>query len=140
MNVLTALFEVAWGTVSLIEVLWTLGALAGLCVALWAMWRSISRSAYLQGPPPIEELRPTRRHAMLLANRDKLFRWGALGLVLEVAFWLGLWSMLEPQADGMTSSAAIAGLAFWLVELSIIAVVIHEEWTSWRIRTLVDGE
>lgn len=126
MNPIVGLFSVAWGTVSLVELLWTIGALAGMLLAFWKIWRSYGRARRLSGR--------TQSQPQRYVNQDILFRHVMLGVVLEVAFWLGLWSMAEPQAPGVTSSAAIAGLAFWLVELAIIAAVLHEEWTYWRVQ------
>lgn len=127
-DAIAALFSVQWGTVSLIELLWTVGAPCAMLTAFGAIWRTRRRSAYLRALPGLDA------YSRRLASRDMFFRRAALGLVLEVALFLGLWSMLEPQSATVTSSAAIAGFAFWLVELDIIVVVIHEEVIGWLIR------
>lgn len=117
-DLIAALFSVAWGTVGLLELLWTMGALVAVLVSLGAIWRSNRRSGRLRGLDSF-----TRRWA----NRSILIRNGLLGVVCEVVFWVGIGAMLEPQSPSITPTAAIAGLVAWLMELAVIATVLSDE-------------
>ncbi len=121
---LAVLFSITWGTVGLVELLWTLGALLAMLVTFAAIWRSQRRSGALRGVDSY-----TRRWA----NRSILVRNGSLGLVLEVTLFVGMGALFDPPSD-ITSSGAVAGLVLWLMELAIIVTVLYEEFVSQIIR------
>ncbi len=128
---LAALFSVSWGTVGLVELLWTLGALVAMLVCLVAIWRSQRRSSSLRGIDGY-----TRRWA----NRSILVRNGFLCVVLEVTLFVGIWALLDPPGEVITASAAISGFVLWLIEIAIIVTVLYEEFVTQIIRRHLGSE
>jgi hypothetical protein len=124
-DLLAALFNISWGSVGLVELLWTLGALVAMCVTFMAIWRSQRRSGSLHG---IDDY--TRRWA----NRSILVRNGFLGVVLEVTVFVGIWALLDPPGDEVTVGAAVSGFVLWLLEIAVIITVLYEEFANQRIR------
>ena len=122
---LIALFSISYGTVGLVELLWTLGALAGMGVTFMAIWRSHRRSVSLR--------QVLDGYTRRWANRSILIRNGLLGLVLEVTLFVGIAAMFDPP-NPVTASGAVAGLVLWLIEMAIIATVLYEEMVSQIIR------
>jgi hypothetical protein len=129
-DLLIALFRISWGTVSLMELLWTLGALAGGVACFFSIRRSQQKSRFIhQG---IDD------YTRLLANRSILIRNGMLGVVLEVIFFAGAWGMLEPPAPNLPPTVAVLGFVFWLLELAVIFAVVYEEFAGILIRRHLD--
>lgn len=128
---LVALFSVSWGTVGLVELLWTVGALLALLVCLTAIWRSQRRSRTLRG---------IDSYTLRWANRSILVRNGFLGVVLEVIVFVGLWALFEPPSGTVTNVAAITGFVLWLVEIAVIVTVLYEEFVNQIIRHHLGGE
>ncbi len=127
-DLLAALFNVSWGTVGLVELLWTLGALGAMCVTFVAIWRSQRRSG---------SLRSIDGYTRRWANRSILVRNGLLGVVLEVTVVVGIWALLDP-AEEVTVVAAVSGFVLWLLEIAIIVTVLYEEFVNQIIRRHLD--
>ncbi len=123
-DLLAALFNVSWGSVGLVELLWTLGALVAMCVTFVAIWRSQRRSG---------SLRSIDGYTRRWVNRSILVRNGCLGVVLEVTVVVGIWALLDP-AEEVTVVAAVSGFVLWLLEIAIIVTVLYEEFVSQLIR------
>ncbi len=127
-DLLAALFNVSWGSVGLVELLWTIGALVAMCVTFVAIWRSGRRSS---------SLRSIDGYTRRWVNRSILVRNGCLGVVLEVTVVVGVWALLDP-AEEVTVVAAVSGFVLWLLEIAIIVTVLYEEFVNQIIRRHLD--